>query len=95
MRRSVTDQIPKEAWRKLDEPSMIDRPNLDHYVFCKVIDEEGVVLDNHKGLQIDLSEEYDDEEEEPECHYDTGSFLFVRYDVVREFISEGKVDLLM
>ena len=95
MRRSVTDQIPKEAWRKLDEPSMIDRPNLDHYVFCKVIDEEGVVLDNHKSLQIDLSEEYDDEEEDPKCHYDAGSFLFVRYDVVREFISEGKVDLLM
>lgn len=93
MRRSVTDQIPKEAWRKLDEPSMIDRPNLDHFVFCKVVDEEGVVLDNHNGLQIDMSE--DTEEDEPERHYDSGKFLFVRYGVVRDLISEGKVDLLM
>ena len=93
MRRSVTDQIPKEAWRKLDEPAMIDRPNLDHYVFCKVVDEDGVVLNNHKGLQIDLSEE--NEDEDPDREYEYGMVLFVRYYVVRDLIAEGKIDLLM
>jgi hypothetical protein len=93
MCRSVTDHIPKEAWRKLDEPSMIERPNLNNYVFCEVVHEEGVVIDNHKGMDIDQDEELNGVE--PERHYDPGSYLFARYGVVRDLVSEGKVDLLM
>ncbi len=94
MRRSVTDQIPREAYRKLDLPYMIDRPNLNYYVFCKVIDEEGVVLDNHKGLDIESNDD-ENENEEPNEHFGYGSYVFVRYGVVQDLISEGKVDLLM
>ena len=59
MQRSVTDHLPKEAWKKLDDPEMIDRPNLDTYVFCKVVDDEGVIIDNHLGLDISAEEEED------------------------------------
>ena len=93
MRRSVTDQIPKEAWRKLDEPDMIDRPSLDKYVFCKVVFKDGVVINNHKGIEIDQDEEFNGVE--PERHYDCGSCLFARYGVVQDLVAEGKVDLLM
>jgi len=90
MRRSVLDYIPKDLWKKLDEPEMIDRPNIDNYVFCEVVHEEGVVINNHKGLEID-----EEEETEPERHYDAGSFLFARYAVIRDLVFEGKIELLM
>jgi len=94
MRRSVTDHIPKEAWRKLDEPSMIERPNLDAYVFCYVVDEDGVVINNHEGIDIDDEEELEDGPD-PEERYDSGAYLFVRYGLIRNFILEGRVELLM
>ncbi len=78
MRRSVTDHIPKEGWRKLNEPSMIERPSHDSYVFCKVVRDGVDIYDNGQ-----------------EVRYDLGSCLFARYGVVRDLVSEGKVDLLM
>jgi hypothetical protein len=93
MRRSVLDQIPKDAWKKLDEPDMIDRPDLGAYVFCKIIDEDGVWIDNHKGIDVDQDEEQNGEEHER--HYDHGTVLFARYGAIRDFVMEGKIDLLM
>ena len=93
MRRSVTDHIPKDAWKKLDEADMIDRPNFDNYVFCKVVHKDGVVINNHKGIEIDQDEETNGVE--PERHYDSGSCLFARYGVVQDLVAEGKVDLLI
>ncbi len=97
MRRSVLDQIPKDLWKKLDEPHMIERPNLDNYVFCEVVHEEGVVINNHRGIEVeeDNDEELNGMGVEPERHYDAGSFLFARYAVIRDLVFEGKIELLM
>lgn len=91
--RTVTDHLRKEAWKKLDEPEMIDRPNLDTFVFCKVVDKEGIVVDNWEGLTINAEEE--DEDDLRRQDFSTGAHIFVRYRVVRELVQEGKVDLLM
>ena len=36
MQTSVTDHFPQEAWRRLDEPEMIEEPGLDQYVMVRV-----------------------------------------------------------
>lgn len=102
MQRSVTDNITKDAWKKLDEPEMIERPNLDSYVFCRVLVDE-VTLNNQIGMEeIGLGGAGEDEDEEggaggltQEETFPSGSQLFVRYAVIRELILEGKVELLM
>ena len=72
---------------------MIDQPNLDTFVFCKVVDKEGIVVDNWEGLTISAEEE--DEDDLRRQDFSTGAHIFVRYRVVRELVQEGKVDLLM
>lgn len=93
MERTVTDHLKKGAWKQLDAPEMIDRPNLDTYVFCNVLEEGGVIVNNNVGL--DLSEEVEEDGGGRQQHFDKGSHIFVRYQVVRDLVSEGKVELLM
>jgi DNA replication complex GINS protein SLD5 C-terminus len=46
--RTVLDYIPKEAWRKLDNPEMIDKPDFNRFVFCKVLKNDVEIDDqNH------------------------------------------------
>ena len=94
MKRSVTDHLPKEAWKKLDEPEMIVRPNLNSFVFCRVLDEEGVSLDNNMGLDVELDSTQDSESEMYQ-HFQEGSQIFARYAVVRDLILKGQVELMM
>ena len=35
LRRTVLDHFPQDVWKKLDEPEMIDEPDLDTYVFVQ------------------------------------------------------------
>jgi len=94
MRQSVTDRLPKEAWKSLDEPEMIDRPDLDSYVFCEV--REPVEIDNLKGFFVDREfGEEDDYEDNRITHHGIGETLFVRYGVIQDLVYEGKVRLLM
>lgn len=88
LERTVTDHFSKDAWKRLDEPDMIPRPDLDTYVFCKVIDEEGIVLNDFRGM--DLSQD-----DEIAQHKQVGETLFIRYQTIREFVQQGKVELLM
>jgi len=94
MQRSVTDHLPKEAWKKMDEPEMIERPNLDEYVFCRVVADE-VTLNNETNMNI---EDDDDEDFQggavTDETFQKGSQLFVRYAVIRSLVLEGKVDLM-
>jgi hypothetical protein len=90
LERTVTDHIPRSAWKELDSPDMIPRPDLDTFVFCKVIDPEGILLDDYQGIEIDFSqEEYSRE------HKNAGDILFVRYQTIREYVQEGKVELIL
>ena len=37
--RTVLNHMPKEAWKKLDEPDMIETPDFNRFVFCKTIED--------------------------------------------------------
>jgi hypothetical protein len=93
MERTVTNNLQKEAWKQLDAPEMIDRPNLDTYVFCNVLDEAGVIVNNYLGLN--LSEEAQEDGGARQQHFAKDSHIFVRYRAVRDLVTEGKVELLM
>ena len=95
MQRSVTNHFAKEAWKKLDEPEMIDRPNLDTYVFCRVL--EPVQINNLKDFDVGQTVDEDDGDDDLDHiqDYQPGSTLFLRYAVIRDFVLEGKVELLM
>jgi hypothetical protein len=47
--RTVLDHIPKEAWKKLDEPDMIDTPDFNRFVFCRVMQDEVEIGDQYHG----------------------------------------------
>jgi hypothetical protein len=70
---------------------MIDSPNLEEFVFCRVLE----------PIQIDVSGDAGDNEEGGEDLIDTiqehgaGSCLIVMYKSIREFVLDGKVELLM
>ena len=107
--RTVLNQMPKEAWRKLNEPDMIDRPDLDAYVFCRVL--ETVEVDSSVGdkkRKTAASSEYDDDDDGDDDDDDeesnlgdsvqehvSGSFLIARYAAIRGHVLEGKIELLV
>jgi hypothetical protein len=70
---------------------MIDTPNLEEFVFCRVLE----------PIQIDISGDNNDEDEGGEELIDTiqehgtGACLIVMYKSIREYVLEGKVELLM
>eukprot|EP00977_Amphora_coffeiformis_P023483 scaffold13461_cov166-Amphora_coffeaeformis.AAC.5 len=37
LRTTVTNHFPQEAWKRLDEPEMIEQPNVDQYVMVRVL----------------------------------------------------------
>lgn len=91
MRRSVTNHFPKDIWKSLDSNQMIERPDLDTYVFAEIVSEDAVEIDNYCGLNINEEEET----EERYRSYEPGDKLFLRYRCIRELILQGKVELLM
>lgn len=91
-RRTVLDHLPKEAWKKLDEPEMIDSPNLDDFVFCRALE----------TVQIDASDGGEDGEENEEedggdlvQEFQAGASLIAMYGTVRDLVLEGKIELLI
>lgn len=82
------NHISKEALRNLDDPGMIDKPNLDQYVFIKVKDEP---VEINNGTNGD-----DDDDDQPEIEQHTpGTCLIARYNTIRSLFQQGKVELLM
>jgi GINS complex subunit 4 len=91
-RRTVLNHLPKEAWKKLDEPEMIDSPNLEEFVFCRVLER----------IQIDIREDNLGEDEDGGGdmidtiqEHEAGAVLIVMYKSIRELVFDGKVELLM
>lgn len=95
MRKSVLNHLPKGGnWDTLDEPNMIDAPNLDTYVFCRIL--ETVELDNHKDLNLANQDDDDDDDDDDRIQeHPSGSYLFVRYAVIRDEVLAGKAQLLL
>lgn len=93
-RRTVLNHLPKEAWKKLDEPEMIDSPDLEQFVFCRVV--ETVQIDVRGELSA-LNEDLDNEDEFGDNiqEHAAGSYLIVMYKQIRDLVLDGKVELLM
>jgi GINS complex subunit 4 len=80
LRRTVLDHVSKDALKNLDEPEMIDTPDLEQYVFVNI----------KESCEIDLGTQ-----DEPNMQqHDEGTTLITRYNVVRELFIQGKVDLI-
>lgn len=39
LQKTVTNHFPQEAWKRLDEPDMIEKPGLDEYVMVRVFED--------------------------------------------------------
>ena len=96
-KRTVLNHLPKEAWKKLDEPEMIDSPALEQFVFCRVV--ENVQIDVSGETKI-LDREYEQDDEDEDYgdniqEHAAGSYLIVMYKLIRDLVLEGKVELLM
>eukprot|EP00970_Alexandrium_tamarense_P001200 scaffold128_cov198-Alexandrium_tamarense.AAC.23 len=95
--RTVLDHLPRE-WNQLDNPEMIDSPNLEEFVFCRVletvqIDVSGDGSDGSGGGF--MSQEDEDGFGETVQEHQAGACLIVMYKTIREFVLEGKIELLM
>mmetsp|Transcript_12094 Transcript_12094/g.26879 ORF Transcript_12094/g.26879 Transcript_12094/m.26879 type:complete len:346 (+) Transcript_12094:82-1119(+) len=99
LQRTVLNSLPKEAWRKLNEPDMIDTPDLDAYVFCKVL--ETVEIDSSVGDKKKSGSGIDDDDDDDDDmggsiqEHAAGSFLIARYAAIRGQVLEGKLALLV
>lgn len=93
--RTVLNHLPKDAWKKLNEPGMIEEPDLDAYVFCRVL--EAVEIDSALGDKKGDGADDDDEDEMGDTvqEHAAGSCLIARYATVREHVFDGKITLLL
>lgn len=66
---------------------MIDSPNMDQFVFCKVL--ETVEIDNHDPLG-----DPDNEDEEGIQEHKAGSCLIARYSAIQDLVLAGKIEML-
>lgn len=68
---------------------MIDTPNMDEFVFCKVL--ETVEINNHDPL----GDNDDEDEEEGIQEHKAGACLIARYSAIRELVLAGKIEMLL
>lgn len=76
---------------------MIDSPDLEQFVFCRVL--ETVQIDV-TGAPNTLNDDMANDEDEDDFgdnvqEQQAGSYLIVMYRTVRDLVLEGKVELLM
>eukprot|EP00573_Skeletonema_grethae_P004339 CAMPEP_0201693866 /NCGR_PEP_ID=MMETSP0578-20130828/6319_1 /ASSEMBLY_ACC=CAM_ASM_000663 /TAXON_ID=267565 /ORGANISM="Skeletonema grethea, Strain CCMP 1804" /LENGTH=301 /DNA_ID=CAMNT_0048179465 /DNA_START=64 /DNA_END=969 /DNA_ORIENTATION=- len=95
--RTVLNHMPAEGWKKLDDPEMIDSPDLEQFVFCRALEPIEIDVSGEPNALNDGGEEEDDDDDYGDNlqPHDAGAFLIVMYKKVRELIAEGKVQLLM
>ena len=89
LQRTVLNHMPRDSLKKLDEPEMIDSPGLDEYVFCQVM--ENVIIGSEPSGE---NEDELDGIGGPQEH-EAGASLIARYDLVKDLVLEGKIQLLL
>mmetsp|Transcript_37442 Transcript_37442/g.89699 ORF Transcript_37442/g.89699 Transcript_37442/m.89699 type:complete len:318 (-) Transcript_37442:984-1937(-) len=95
-RRTVLSHLPKQQWRKLDEEDMIDTPDLEAFVFCRVL--EGVEIDasgESRVLNEDLENDDDEDAANGIQRHEEGACLIAMYKTIRQHVLDGKIELLM
>ena len=88
LRRTVLNHMPRDSLKKLDEPHMIDSPDLDQYVFCEIM--ENVII----AEESEFEENEDDDDLGGPQEYAAGSRIIARYRLVKDLVLEGKIQLL-
>ena len=89
LHRTVLQHLPR-SFRGIDKEEMIDRPNLDEFVFCHVL--EMVTIETGDDEDV-MGDSYDGDEENLHEHA-AGTSLIVRYRTIKDLVDEGKVVLL-
>ena len=79
-RRTVLDHFPQDAWKKLDEPDMIDRPDLGTYVFVRI--KESVEINSGTEDVPDIQ------------RHEAGTCLIVRYHRIQHLLRQGQLELM-
>ncbi len=83
LQRSFLNDLPKQMQKlqgKVGEISMVSEPDLNEYIFCKVLESLGVVeLSPNTSISIEMN---------------AGDIFAVRYNAIQEFLREGKVHLV-
>jgi GINS complex subunit 4 len=96
--RTVLNHMPAEAWRRLDDPEMIDSPDLEQFVFCRALEPIEIDVSSEPNV-LNEGENENDEDEDDYGHslqaHPAGACLIVMYKKVRDLVVEGKVELLM
>ncbi len=74
---------------------MIDSPDLEQFVFCRVVETVQIDVRGDLGaLNEDLANDDDNFGDNIQEHA-AGSYLIVMYKLVRDLVLEGKVELMM
>lgn len=101
LNRTVLAHLPKEHWRNLDSPEMIERPDINCYVFCRVNEDVIIKQSNVDQKKNDGKVNNDDNDDvipgmSPDFAHEhkAGSTLIVRYQTIRELVRDGKVTML-
>lgn len=81
MNSTVLDHISKEAWSRLDSEGMVDKPDLEQFVFAKM----------KETCEIDVGTEDAPKVE----HQAAGKTIITRYSTVKDLYWELKVELCM
>jgi DNA replication complex GINS protein SLD5 C-terminus len=82
LRSNVLDHFTHDIWKQLDKEEMIDEPDIDTYVFARVVGEEDVYIEMGSSDDPNVQS------------FAPGSCLIVRYLRVRELCLEGKIELV-
>jgi hypothetical protein len=53
LQTTVTNRFPQDVWRSLDEPDMIDEPDLDQYVMIKVVQDSTLYKGTEEPRSLD------------------------------------------
>jgi DNA replication complex GINS protein SLD5 C-terminus len=93
LHKTVLDHFPQDVWKRLDEPEMIDEPELTSYVFVRTKEEVTI------GINRDDFNENEDDNSVTNRHshatvHDKGSCLIVLYSTVRNLFLQDKIELL-
>jgi hypothetical protein len=77
---------------------MIDTPDLEQFVFCRVVETVQIDVRGELGvLNEDLVNDDDDDDNYGENiqEHAAGSYLIVMYRQIRDLVLDGKVELLI
>ncbi|KAL7573943.1 hypothetical protein ACA910_001954 [Epithemia clementina (nom. ined.)] len=88
MQRTVTDHFPQSAWKALDEPDMVPKPNVDAYCWIRVVRDTVLQHSQHHD-DNDPNDVHDDAyPSQSQQRYPAGTTLILPYRQVQELVRD-------